>query len=237
MKRRTLIAAAGTGAAGLLAGCTSIAGEEPAVEDLHVDELAVEQVERNTIRVTGSGSVETDPDEASVSVSVEAHDRDDAAAVIEALAVRADHVREALRDYGIPDDGITTVRYSLRESSRRNRYEGEHRYAVAVDDPDAVGEVIDVCAEAGADSVGRISFGSAKERREDLYDEAVQRAVDGCPHGGDAVRRRAGQRSASRRRSRRRQRGTRRSDVGTTWRSRRTPRTRRRRASTKGRSR
>ena len=194
MKRRTLIATAGTGAAGLLAGCASIAGEEPPAEDVSVEELAVEQVERNTIRVTGSGSVETEPDEASFSVSVEAHDRDDASAVIEALAERADRLREALLDYGIPEDDITTERYSLREHSRRNRYEGEHRYAVAVDDPDAVGEVIDVCAEAGADSVGRISFGISEERREELYDEAVANAVEDARTEAELYTDAAGQR-------------------------------------------
>ena len=178
MKRRTVIAAAGTGAAGLLAGCASIAGEEPGVEDVHVEELAVEQTERNTIRVTGAGSVETDPDQAGFSVSVAAHDRDDASAVIEELAERADRLRKALLEYGIPEDNITTERYSLREHSRRNRYEGEHRYAVEVDDPDTVGEVIDVCADAGADSVSRISFTISEERREELYDEAVEKAVE-----------------------------------------------------------
>ena len=178
MQRRHFIAVAGTGAAGVLAGCSSIAGEQPTVEDVHVDELAVEQVERNTIRVTGTGSVETDPDEAGFSVSVEAHDRDDASAVIAELADRADRLRDALLDYGIPEDNITTERYSLREHSRRNRYEGEHRYAVEVDDPDAVGEVIDVCADAGADSIGRISFTISEARREELYDEAVESAVE-----------------------------------------------------------
>jgi len=178
MRRRSLITAAGTATAGLLAGCTSIAGEEPAAGDVHVEELGVEQVERNTIRVSGAGSVETAPDTASFSVSVAAHDRDDASAVIEELADRADRLRDALLDYGVPDANITTERYSLREHSRRNRYEGEHRYAVEVDDPDAVGDVIDVCADAGADSISRISFGISEERREALYDEAVTAAVE-----------------------------------------------------------
>ena len=142
MRRRGFIAVAGAGAAGVLAGCTSIAGEEPAGEDIEVEELAVEQVERNTIRVTGSGSVETEPDEAEFSVSVVAHDSDDASAVVEELADRAESVREALIEYGTPDENITTERYSLRESSRRERYEGEHRYGVAVDDPDTVGEIM-----------------------------------------------------------------------------------------------
>ena len=178
MIRREFIAAVGTGAAGLLAGCASIAGEEPADADVHVEELAVERIERNTIRVTGSGSVETEPDEARFSVSVVAHDSDDASAVVEALADRAESVRDALVEYGIPEENVTTERYSLRENSRRNRYEGEHRYAVEVDDPDAVGAVIDVCVDAGADSIGRISFTISEERREELYDEAVVDAVE-----------------------------------------------------------
>ena len=181
MHRRTLIAAAGTGVTGLLAGCASIAGgaqqDDVTVEELAVDELAVEQTDQQTIQVSGTGAVETEPDRAAFSVAVEAHDRDDAAAVIESLAEQAEAVRDALLAAGIPEDDITTERYSLRENSRQNRYEGEHRYAVEVDDPDRVGSVIDRSVDAGADSIGRIEFTVSESRREALYDEAVEEAV------------------------------------------------------------
>ena len=236
MIRREFIAAVGTGAAGLLAGCASIAGEEPADADVHVEELAVERIERNTIRVTGSGSVETEPDEARFSVSVVAHDSDDASAVVEALADRAESVRDALVEYGIPEENVTTERYSLRENSRRNRYEGEHRYAVEVDDPDAVGEVIDVCVDAGADSIGRISFTISEERREELYDEAVERRSRTPAPKRSYTPKPPARRSVSRRRSRRLRRDTRRFDRNTTWQLQKTLTGRRRRRSTRGRS-
>ena len=38
--------------------------------------------------------------------------------------------------------------------------------------------MIDLCADAGADSIGRINFTVSEEQREELYDEAVQEAVD-----------------------------------------------------------
>lgn len=172
MERRTFITAAGIGTVTALAGCTSSAGEETNVEELHV-----EQVAQNTIQVSGTGSIETEPDKVTFTVSVESSDRDDASVVIEELAEQAETLRSALLEYGIPEDDITTSRYSLREDSRRNRYEGEHRYLVELDDPDAVGEVIDLCAEAGADSVGRINFTLSEQRQEELYDEAVEEAV------------------------------------------------------------
>lgn len=172
MRRRTFIAAAGVGAATALAGCAGASGEETTIE-----ELTVEETNRNTIRVDGRGSVNTEPDEVAFTVSVESSDRDDASVVVEDLAEQAEELRTALLEYGIPEDDITTARYSLRENSRNNRYEGEHRYAVELDDPDTIGEVIDVCVDAGADSIGRIDFTIGEERREELYDEAVERAV------------------------------------------------------------
>lgn len=174
MHRRRFITIAGIGTVAALAGCTTAADEEPT----NVEELHVEQVDRNTIRVSGVGSVETEPDKATFTVAVESTHRDDASAVVEDLAEKAETLRTALLDYGIPEDNITTSGYSLREHSRNNQYEGRHEYLVELDDPDVVGEVIDVCADAGADSIGRIDFTVSEERRDELYEDAIQGAVD-----------------------------------------------------------
>lgn len=174
MRRRELIAATGIAAATGLAGCTA-AGNDG---ETTVENVTVERVDERTVRASGTGSVETDPDQARFTVSVAAHDREDASAALEELAADAERLRSALLDYGVPEDKVTTTRYSLTENDRRNRYEGEHRYGVELDDPSAVGEVIDVCVEAGADAVGRIDFTVSEARREELYDEAVQEAVE-----------------------------------------------------------
>lgn len=187
MNRRRFVTIAGIASATALSGCLSSA-EAP-----QVDELTVEETDRNTIRVTGQGSVETEPDRATVSLAVEASDRDDASVVVEELATDADALKTALLEYGISEDDITTSRYSLREDSRSGVYEGEHRYLVELDDPDSVGEVIDVGVDAGADEIGRINFTVSEERREELYDDAVQKAVDDAREEADLYSSAAGQ--------------------------------------------
>lgn len=188
MDRRRFVTIAGIASATALSGCLSSA-EAP-----QVDELTVEETERNTIRVTGQGTIETEPDQATLTIAVEASDRDDASAVVEELATKADSLKSALLEYGVPEDDITTSRYSLRENSRSGVYEGEHRYHVELDDPDAVGEVIDVAVDADADSIGRINFTVSDERREALYDDAVQEAVDDAREEADLYSSAAGQR-------------------------------------------
>jgi len=178
MQRRTLLKVAGVGAVGALAGCVSARGSTDDDETVSVENLQVEETDRATITVGGTGVVEADPDMATLSVSIEAHDSDDADVVVEELAERSDELIAALTDAGLSEDDITTERYSLRKHSRNNRYEGEHRYAVTVDEPDDVGEIVDVAADAGADDIGRIDFGLTEETREELYDEAVERAVE-----------------------------------------------------------
>ena len=170
MNRRTALAALGGGTVAALAGPLSTATAQSSPDD-------VESPHDRTVRVTGTGSVETDPDKAVVTVGVKATDRDDASAVVSELATDSESLRNALREYGVPEDDITTERYSLRRDDRENRYEGEHRFRVAVDDPDAAGEVVDRSIDAGADSIGHIEFTISDARREELYDQAVDRAV------------------------------------------------------------
>lgn len=186
MHRRNVLKLAGVGVAGALAGCLSASGStedgtDDGTEELtigEVEHLEVQETGRETIEVGGTGVVETEPDMATLSVSVEAHDRDDADAVVRELAARSDQLVEDLTDAGIPEENITTTRYSLGESSRRNRYEGQHRFTVEVDDPDEVGTIIDVVADSEADEIRRINFTLSEEKREELYDEAVERAVE-----------------------------------------------------------
>jgi|APHM01.1.fsa_nt_gi Uncharacterized conserved protein len=169
MNRRTALAALGGGTVTALAGPLSTATAQSSP--------AAESSPDRTVRVTGTGSVETDPDKAVVTVAVEATDRDDASAVVSELATDSESLRNALLEYGISEDDITTERYSLRHDDRGNRYEGEHRFRVAVNDPDAAGEIVDRSIDAGADSVGHIEFTISEDRRKDLYDDAVDRAV------------------------------------------------------------
>ncbi len=187
MHRRTVLKLAGAGSLAAVAGCLSVSGSEdegePSSSNLTVEEvenLEVEQTDERTIEVDGTGAVETEPDMATLSVSIEAYDRDSARAVVEELAQRSDQLMDDLADADFSEDEVTTANYSLRESSRRNRYEGEHRYTLEIDDPDAVGETIDSVADSEADEIRSINFTLTEERREELYDDAVERAVEGA---------------------------------------------------------
>jgi len=184
MNRRTFIGLAGASTAAVAtAGClsgglgsTGSGPQETTVDD--VESLNVETTERNTIEVQGVGTVSTEPNKAELSVAVEAHDSDEASAVVEELATRSEQLTGALEEYGIPSEDITTERYSLGEHSRKNRYEGEHRFRVEVQDPDAVGEVIDLVADSAADEIRGVNFTITDDRRAELYDQAVERAVE-----------------------------------------------------------
>lgn len=174
MRRRSFIALAGLAGTATLAGCiTRSAGDEPTIED-----LTVEQTERETIAVSAQASVETEPNMAVFTASVEATDREDADAVVEEVAAKANQVKEALLDYGVDEDDITTDRYDLGYSSRRNQYEGTHRYAIEVDDPDDVGELIDVVVDAGADDIGGVNFTVDDDRHDELFEDAVDKVVE-----------------------------------------------------------
>jgi hypothetical protein len=102
--------------------------------------------------------------------------RDDLAAADESL-------RSALIDWGVDEDDVRTDAYDVRESYEtrdepdRTRYQGVHRYAVTIDDVDAVGEVIDVAVDAGANEVQRIEFGLSEEREREVRAAAIEDAM------------------------------------------------------------
>lgn len=161
----------------LLSGCAGLGGgTATTVAD---DEDGPDR----TIEVTADGDATGEPDRASVSVAVEATG-DDPQAVRDELAAGDDELRSALLDWGLAEDDVRTERYDVRQSreSRRNdsmeRYVGTHQYEISVDDVEAVGEVIDVAVDAGADSVQRIRFGLSDERSAELREEALGDAME-----------------------------------------------------------
>lgn len=174
MHRREVLAAAGIGTTVATAGCL---GQAFGSEGSQTTGAPPDGDEGNEIEVTGSGRVDTEPDRASLRVGVTASG-DSAEAVRSELAADAATLRSALEDLGIPDENIESGRYSIREARQRSGFEGGHTYQVTLDDPDEVGTVIDASVDAGADDVGRVTFGLQEETREALREEALERALD-----------------------------------------------------------
>ena len=172
---RRLTALIGIAALVALAGCTGFAGTAAPTGG---DDAQLER----SIEVTATGEATSAPDRATLRVGVTATGSD-AASVRDELDASDEALRAALTEWGLDDDAIRTEQYDVRESyetrddPNRTRYEGVHQYAIELDDVDAVGEVIDVAIDAGADQVQRIRFGLSEERERELREEAITAAM------------------------------------------------------------
>ncbi|PHQ39766.1 SIMPL domain-containing protein [Halorubrum persicum] len=175
---RKLVTAIGVTLLVALAGCTGLAGSTGVGGVDAGDEPALER----NIEVVADGEATAEPDRATIRVAVTATG-DDSAAVRDELAAGDEELRAALTDWGLDEDDIKTDRYDVRESyetrdnPERTEYQGVHRYAIEIDDVDAVGEVIDVAVDAGADEVQRIAFGLSEEREREVRDAAIENAM------------------------------------------------------------
>lgn len=182
MRRRHFITALGLGTvATASAGCLDDFTSSAEPGDLTIerlDDLDVERTDRSTIEVQGVGTVEAEPNKAELSVGLEASDRESADAVVEELAAKSEQLMATLVAAGIDEGQIETTNYSLRHNGRRGRYEGSHRYRIDVDDPDAVGDVIDLVADSTADEIHTVRFTITADRRETLHEQAVSAAVE-----------------------------------------------------------
>ncbi|MEZ3162946.1 SIMPL domain-containing protein [Halorubrum sp. RMP-47] len=182
---RRLTALIGIAALVALAGCAGFAGTATPTDG---DEAQLER----SIEVTAAGEATSTPDRATLRVGVTATGSD-AQAVRDELAAGDEELRAALTEWGLADDAIRTEQYDVRESyetrddPNRTRYEGVHQYAIEVDDVDAVGEVIDVAVDAGADQVQRIQFGLTEETEREVREQAIDQAMSNADDDAAAL--------------------------------------------------
>ncbi len=144
------------------------------------------------VRVTADASAAAEPDAASVTLAVEARDRDPGAAR-QQVAHDVSSMRQALRDLGIPDDDVRTTGFTVRED-RQPRDEGEerlhlarHSFEVPLNDTEGVGQVIDGALDAGATSVSNVRFTLSEDRRDELKATALSHAMDRARSQADAA--------------------------------------------------
>lgn len=153
----------------LMLGCAGSAvdaGGGSAVPQQTVMLASGENTLAHTISVTGIGTATARPDVAYVTLGVEIIDKD----VTEALSAstaRMNAVREALEAFDIAPEDLQTVQYSVwieQIYTDRGEPTGEYRYhvmnqlRVRLHDIAQVGPVLTAALDAGANSVGGISF-------------------------------------------------------------------------------
>lgn len=143
------------------------------------------------IAVTGSATVQAEPDMVTLSLGVEETKGDVAAAqalVNEKLAA----VVEALKNAGIDEKDVQTGYYSIYNNYNYDdpsdiQYVASCSLNVIVRDLSKAGEMIDVAVAAGANQVGGVTFGVADLTA--LQDRALEMAVaDGIRRAGVMAR-------------------------------------------------
>ncbi|OYR56070.1 SIMPL domain-containing protein [Halorubrum halodurans] len=190
-RQRRRLAGLGIAILVLLAGCAGVSGTVADGDSSSPEVTGTNDLERS-IEVTAEGEASAEPDRATVLLAVESA-ASDAGTVRSDLAESDGALRSALYDWGLSEDDVRTERYDIRQTremrpdANRSEYVGVHVYAVSVDDVDAVGEVIDVAVDAGADGVRQVTFGLSDERADELRSEALGDAMDNAHAEADTL--------------------------------------------------
>ena len=137
-----------------------------------------------TISVSGFGSVETPPDRATVTLSIEIRESTVAAAQEKAAEVTA-RVLELAEDMDIPENRVDTMSAMVRPAYRWNRdtetqeligFVAQRQMRLEIHDLDKVGVVVERAVEAGVNQVMPPRLTSSKSR--DAYRDALEKAVE-----------------------------------------------------------
>lgn len=172
--------------AALLTGCNvSSTGSLP--------DVSLQQLERNTIRVSGAGEASGAPDIAFIQIGVEQRG-DQVAEVVDEANQALQEMTDALIEFGIPEENIQTTRFNVDQREPRDPETGLPAEAVnyvvsasqrvKVEDVGQIGAVIQTGLDAGGNNVFGLQFGLAdasalqSEARAAAIDDARTRADD-----------------------------------------------------------
>ena len=141
-----------------------------------------EEIPPSIISVTGEGTVEAQPDRATISVGVVTREKNPSA-VQAANARAATSVINSIVALGIERRDISTGNYNFNPTYRHldngrseiDGYEATNSVTIVVDDLNLVGKIIDAALSHGANRVDSLNFGL---RNKNAYqDEALRLAI------------------------------------------------------------
>jgi len=142
---------------------------------------AVNNTANSTIAVSGSGTIEAEPNQAKVCLGVETQSENVTEALNENSLKMAD-VIVAMEDLGYSKDDIETSYFSISpvrnetDYSKVVAYKVYNEVTVEISDLDEIGEVISKAADAGANNVQRIEFGLTEAEEKKQKNEAIKKA-------------------------------------------------------------
>jgi|GEM_PF-861938 len=156
---------------------------------------AAEEVQENTLFVSGAASASADPEKVTIIMSVETESLS-ASSSQQDNAQKMATVRGALVSSGIEADSIETVSYTLgqireyNQATRKYEYKGfktTHTLKVDVENIDNAGSVIDAGVSAGVNVVNSVSFGLSDETIDELKMQALEAAAKSAREKADAI--------------------------------------------------
>ena len=125
------------------------------------------QVNKRTVSVSGTGSVEVEADNATIILSVITRGKDVALAARE-NAEKMTKVQESILNLGITKENVTTERYSIDQEKNHNYNTGKtvygdytvtNRIKVFVKDLSLASAVIDTALKSGANQLSEFTYG------------------------------------------------------------------------------
>ncbi|CCQ33216.1 conserved hypothetical protein (DUF541) [Halorhabdus tiamatea SARL4B] len=144
------------------------------------------------IDVAASAEVSAQPDQALVRLGVVAT-AEDVQTARDRVAENVSAVRSALDELNVSTEQIETAYYDIGEVHERPETEGAsefravHTLEVTLNDTDRVGEIIDGAVDSGANRVDGVSFTLSAEKRHELRQDALEKAMDRARTDGDTL--------------------------------------------------
>jgi hypothetical protein len=185
------------------AGCigTLGTGQGPAADrnagaNTNAASPAVQATGASTVTVGAGGTVEAEPEQAVVRVSVRAQ-AGEAREVRRTMAERAERLRAGLGEMDV-DVEVVSANYDIRADRQRRdgdgptRFVGHHSFVLTVDAPDRAGDVVVTAVENGASTVDGVRFTVTDDTRRDLREQALDRAMRNARGKADVLAERGG---------------------------------------------
>ena len=148
---------------------------------------------QNTITVIGEGKINSSPDEAILTISVQ-NEGADPASTLDVNSTNTQKVMDRLKTEGLEDSNMETARVSIYPNYTYNPrtgkesiagYRAENQITVTLKDPLKVGKVLAAAVEAGASNISgpewRLSNDSA------AITDALKKAVDNASTKANAL--------------------------------------------------
>jgi len=147
----------------------------------------------STISVSGTGIIETEPNQAKVYLGVETQS-ENVTEALEENSLKMQSVIKAIERLGIKKNGIETTYFSVylvRDYETRGEeivgYRVSNEVTVELRDLDKIGSVIEEAMNAGANKVRRIEFGLTEDKEKKLRSEAIKEACEDARKKADAI--------------------------------------------------